>query len=317
MIADPNLPPSGLERRDSAGIEFRGPFKDKKKVRVQSAEKETKKPPKITERPKWGQKSVPKKAVKQSERDPNYQRRQAERQQRSEQRQRELLEMAQQNAPDVARRTTTNSRTRSKSRDGRARSNSRSRPTSGNEPEDHNLVSRTRSRSPPREARRAAREERISRADSGSRSQPVPQSPDASLPSYSPDPQPTYYESHSQLANGRHSPPIPAIKHRLDVDSDEPRLESILSTRNKPKEPVNLTDTNFVPFLRSDSVLDPTRAEDPVPISREATAVERARQAYIHSNHPADYGNPMQNYEDARAVPQSQPVRKKVGVLPF
>ena len=58
------------------------------------------------------------------------------------------------------------------------------------------------------------------------------------------------------------------------------------------------SDGEYVPFIRSDQVLDPSHADDPMPASREATNIERGRKAYIRGQEPANYGNHMENHID-------------------
>jgi len=50
---------------------------------------------------------------------------------------------------------------------------------------------------------------------------------------------------------------------------------------------------DFVPFMRSSEVLDPTHADSPLPISREPTDMVKARRAYQRELNPAKYGHVM------------------------
>lgn len=64
-------------------------------------------------------------------------------------------------------------------------------------------------------------------------------------------------------------------------------------------------DDEFVPFRRSDAVLNPSNAQDVSPMSREHTQAALAREAYIKSMQPAQYGVHMHNIRDTH-----QPVSK-------
>ena len=60
----------------------------------------------------------------------------------------------------------------------------------------------------------------------------------------------------------------------------------------------HLMDGDYIPFIRSDLVLDPSHADDPMPASREATIIERGRRAYIRGQEPGNYGDPMEDKMD-------------------
>ena len=91
-------------------------------------------------------------------------------------------------------------------------------------------------------------------------------------------------ESQEPSHNRPNSPPIPALKHRPQVDNDysvEVYNYENYNTKDSSSEHKDRaqsrgqSDINgqFVPFVRSTNVLDPAHAESPVPMSRENTAV--------------------------------------------
>ena len=57
-------------------------------------------------------------------------------------------------------------------------------------------------------------------------------------------------------------------------------------------------------YIRSDAVLSPSNAQEPPPVSREATQAAMAREAYYKSMQPAQYGVHMHNIKDL--TPQQQ-----------
>ena len=63
-------------------------------------------------------------------------------------------------------------------------------------------------------------------------------------------------------------------------------------------------DSDFIPFMRTTDILDPSRAEDPVQLSRENTRVAVGRQHYHENLKPGDFGNQMVNLDDKGRQPQ-------------
>lgn len=61
---------------------------------------------------------------------------------------------------------------------------------------------------------------------------------------------------------------------------------------------LNVGGSYAMPFMRTDAVLSPTHAQDIPNVSREATHVALAREAYHKSMQPAQYGVHMQNIKD-------------------
>lgn len=148
------------------------------------------------------------------------------------------------------------------------------------------------------------------------------------------------------------SPPVPALRTKMEVKNTSPRaeqhsggdftndyhLEDHSYQNYKPKEskssprtqqphskygdpePVRRSGdrTEFIPFTRTTAVLDPEHADDPVPVSREQTKIERARKNYEESHQPGFYGSSMDNYRDmprSRMEPEEQGYKKRVSAV--
>ena len=355
--SDPDLNiPQNLSRESTVDIEFKGPFKNSKntkKVRIQSAEQkqEVKKGTvKINERPRWGGGAgASKKKVKQSEKDPYFEKRKQQREAQKLQRQQQMLEMAEKSMANARNKTNAAVRSRSKSRErdagqvrgqGGARSRSLAGSRRGSSPPVPVLRTRSNQPSPPlptHQPRRLPSPEpgpgqidRRSRVDThrsqGHKRTPreaQENQPPATNGYTSPHVPTTRKQSeqteplHSYRSN---SPPIPTVKHRLEneynLDSyayeptkpsnlkqDTARQKYVDSDPLAPPKP----DGDFVPFIRTANILDPQLAEEPLPLSREGTAVEKARKAYVHGIQPASYGTKMPNYEDRHisdAIPE-------------
>ncbi len=240
-------------------------------------EKEEKADTKYTkERPKWGQGTKGSKALKNSDKDPNYQRNKKLKEARRKERQQKLLAEADKYAKYVPGDPTSSSRARSRSPpksrsiEAKSRSSETSRsPPSTQGPSRQTLESRStlRSRSvrsiapsPPVPSLRKTHDSSAADADSHD-----------------------LQENHAQ--NRPKSPPIPALKHKPHPDSDFSvdtynydnisSKDAELSDFNQEPKDGNgmLLNGQFVPFVRSTNVLDPAHAESPVPMSRENTAV--------------------------------------------
>ena len=317
--------PENLAREISTPeIEYTGPVherpsryreKTQKKVRVKSAadedkvsvsNKRRKKPVPIKERPKWGaKKPVYTKPLKQSERDPFYEKKKQRLEATKAQRAAELKRLTNANSPHIPEMQTVNSRNRSRSRDR----------TPDAVPHSRSPVTYKRieyvDTAPPKESSRWNRSNSPPRSKHiGSVNVNRPQN-NATAP----------------------SPVVPALKnyHRVDDDynydqharvSSRPDLVSNLSragnrnnatgdtgTRDKHYLDRNPLDEDkpmedFAPFIRTQDILDPARADDPLPMSREASRVQRGRRQYRQELDPGRYGNPMRNIDDPRRQQQ-------------
>ncbi len=238
----------------------------------------------LKNRPKWGQGTAKvSKAVKNSDKDPSYQRNKRQKEKRRRERQKQLLAEADKYAKYVPGDPAATGR-------GRSRSPPRSRATTTSRT-DATSRSNTTSRSPPQGRGGQTAD---SRATQRSRSvRGVALSPPIPALRKAHDPAP---EMESELpvdlngsANQGHvsqnrsrSPPVPAMKHRLNVDDDYDvdtyNYEQLNGQEASDASAVVSRDgaPGVVPFVRSMNVLDPAHAESPVPISRENTAVRSA-----------------------------------------
>ncbi|CAH1785208.1 unnamed protein product [Owenia fusiformis] len=346
-----------MKRTGSMDIEYEGPIHDQaktkgKKVRVISAKKNSKKPEveketeekpkrkgtqKISERPGWGQKAK-KKPVKQSERDPFYERNKKQAEARKLKRAEELKAMIEANMKGIPENVVKRERSRSRSppRDG-GPSSHRSTTIQQGIPtpeidsrtyESHarhsNAIQNNTSPPPERNRRRAQH----------SNPTPPPQSHRTKSPpirTLNNKSQSKHHESppHSHRSK---SPPIPTLNHKNQSKHHEsPRAGSIL--KNAPgtyqnqydmdqhsyknyhsqsqTEPLGkyqdykavsppIATGDFVPFLRTKDILDPAHADSPCPPSRENSRMERARIAYKQGLNPANYGGHVEYYNDTK-----------------
>ena len=114
------------------------------------------------------------------------------------------------------------------------------------------------------------------------------------------------------------SPAVPAVRRRTghdptrdyDVDYNtethnyyrpDPAFTPTVDERGNITVPTK--DSDFIPFTRSTDILDPSRAEDPMQLSRENTRIKQARQQYLENLRPADYGNHLDMYQDSQRQP--------------
>ncbi|KAK0041536.1 trichohyalin [Biomphalaria pfeifferi] len=104
------------------------------------------------------------------------------------------------------------------------------------------------------------------------------------------------------------SPPIPSIKHKAHGVADPANdpyhyINSYLRNSQGDNRygdvPLEPHSDEFVPFMRTTEVLDPSRADEPVEISRENSRMERARRAYYENLHPANKGKKVDIYQDS------------------
>ena len=292
---------------DEANIMYDGPLEDKpsrsrhvskteKKVRIVSAPKEDKPSMKkkrlgIHERPRWGQSKVKAKNVKQSERDLFYEEKKRQSDIAKAKRQQQMKAMVDHNMPMIPQVETVSSRTRSRSNE---RGQGSVKVTSHGDGSRHPVGSvaaqrlgRTRTRSPV-----AAAEGRQSRPHVS----PAPAARPAAVPAME-----LVNQTSAHSSPRRYSPPVPAIKSRIDKYAQDSARSSLgPGTKYADDNPIQapVLTGDFVPFIRSSNVLEPGQAEDPLPISREASVVQRARKAYLQEKQPGKYGTMMENIED-------------------
>ena len=305
------------QSRESTEVEYRGPIQErKKKVRVRSAPREqlatkntrkivvkehqnreemvkNKHPQKLSQRPSWGyQNPKNKRPIKQSQKDPFFEEKIHKREIMNIQRQNAMHRMAEKYSPKASKVTTVSSRARSRSHDR-------------DESEERKMIRRSRSRSPSGE--HSMQMQHRSRKDSEGQGGDLPLVPGMSS------------RSSSRGAVGRSvSPPIPAIKHRLNTENmtdsyyQSGQARDVTSRTNSRSERYSvhnkyqdqdviqapIKNSEFIPFIRSSNILDPAHAESPIPLSREASVVERARRAYVQERNPAKFGFQMDNYKD-------------------
>ncbi|WAR25367.1 CCD66-like protein [Mya arenaria] len=116
-------------------------------------------------------------------------------------------------------------------------------------------------------------------------------------------------EDNRSYDNRNKSPPVPAIRHK-----DSNRTAANAGYRKGGKydddDPLQVPVQNgeFVPFTRTVDILDPAKAEEPLPLSREATRVANARRKYYESLHPNQFGNRQYPLKDEhRPLPGNDP----------
>ncbi|XP_064632461.1 trichohyalin-like isoform X2 [Lineus longissimus] len=316
-------------RDNSAGIQYKGPVNERpavnrgnkgreKKVRLRSANsapasKDKMAPPvsqvpprprKPAQKPRWNQPKEQKaRPMKQSEKDPTYQRRRQQSEQRRLKREQQLIAMQEANMNRIPASERGRSRSPSAGRYGeyerqwRELSPEPELKTADITPRGHRRSrldghhSRVKSRSP--ENPPSILRTRVSRSPPTHRERAVESSP-ASL--------------HISSVRARSkSPPVPAVRNRLHsrqgADENSPKHFDTLGDHRghysdlRPSHaPVDNGD--FVPFLRSSAFLDPADSQMPLPVSREMTRVEQGRKAYAQGLKPGDYGSRMEHIQD-------------------
>ncbi|XP_078339334.1 uncharacterized protein LOC111106830 isoform X3 [Crassostrea virginica] len=295
-------------RREVTDVGIMYKFVNGKRVRVKSAPREElPKNREVPENPRkkkveknkgkklWNyQNKESKRPVKQSERDPLYQKKKEESRLRRQHREQQLLEMVEKNRDIIP--TERHTRTPGHSRDHSPVSDGGRTPRSTRKEYSVYSVKRARSHSPDRsESRTATRT--LERAESpANRKSPVS------------------HHSVSPAPTGRRSPPIPALRNRgtdrgnyLPIDYD-PAGTRVVNNKYRDGDPLEIPvgNSDFVPFLRTVDILDPAKATSPMPLSREATQVANARKAYIKGMKPGNYGNRVDNYQDRMRMPNEQ-----------
>lgn len=289
-----------------------------KKVRVKSAAKEmkmTKKPPIVNQKRPAVQKEIQepkeperrsrskkkelwnyqnpdhKRAVKQSEKDINENRRQAS-EYRRRAREQELLSMVEMNKDRIP--TERLSRCGSHS-DGELtpRADRFSRRNKSHSPENYPEVNRLVIRSSSR----------------------TPDFTNRELVPYrerSPSPAASILRTSDRLERAP-SPPVPALKHKIGGDGGFEHQGKHSKYGDTNPVTSELGETDFVPFTRTVEILDPAMSTNPLPLSRETTRVANARKAYIKGMKPGNYGNRVGVYEDRIRLPgESQNINDKV-----
>ncbi|XP_061195529.1 zinc finger CCCH domain-containing protein 13-like isoform X3 [Saccostrea echinata] len=288
-----------------------------KRVRVKSAPKEElqknreqreipkKKAEKKKDKKLWNyQNKNLKKPIKQSEKDPLYQKKKEESRVRRQQREQRLLEMVEKNRDIIP--TERQNRTPGHSREHSPFSEGGRTPRSTVKEYSAYTVRRTRSHSPDRSDSRTATRT-LERTDSPpNRKSPVS------------------HHSISPVPAGRRSPPIPALRNRntdrnsnyLAIDYDASGMGTrVVNSKYNDGDPLEIPvgNSDFVPFLRTVDILDPAKASSPMPLSREATQVANARKAYIKGMKPGNYGNRVDTYQDRMRLPNER--RQKDPIL--
>ncbi|KAH9508046.1 hypothetical protein Btru_052697 [Bulinus truncatus] len=121
---------------------------------------------------------------------------------------------------------------------------------------------------------------------------------------------------------GSASPPIPSVKHKSHaaVDPGNDPYNYINSyLRNSEGDtkygdvPLDSHGDEFLPFMRTTEVLDPSRADEPVEISRENSRMERARRSYYENLHPANKGKKIDIYQDSERESVLKVSQNKMG----
>lgn len=254
-------------------------FKVVRKVVPKEAEPEVKKRQlKVNERPAWGSKGK-KPVVKMSERDPFYQQKKEERELKKEKRERQLQYLQELNKERIPALSKSPGRGRDLSPDDAPIAGER-----GRKPQSRKVNPNSRGN------HLTAKQKNL-------------QDPAANILSL------VNEKDKSPQTTGRLSPPIPSVRHRVNAQRDDPDRDPYQYTNNYFRNSHadsrygdvaisgNL-DGDFLPFMRTTEILDPSKAEEPMPISRENSRMQRARQAYVDTHHPASKGRQLDIYQD-------------------
>uniref|UniRef100_A0A1I8IT59 Spindle pole component BBP1 n=1 Tax=Macrostomum lignano TaxID=282301 RepID=A0A1I8IT59_9PLAT len=86
----------------------------------------------------------------------------------------------------------------------------------------------------------------------------------------------------------RAAPPQPAVQYEATFDDNDVGNDEFDAGYQRRHG-----------LVRTSAVLNPATAGKPLPISRETTARELARRAYMRGLNPSHYGVAMDNFEDA------------------
>ncbi|CAG5125445.1 unnamed protein product, partial [Candidula unifasciata] len=113
--------------------------------------------------------------------------------------------------------------------------------------------------------------------------------------------------SESPENTGGSSPPIPAVRHRTTMKKDDGKDPYQYANNYLQMSPADSkygdaavfpSRDEFVPFMRTAEILDPSKADEPLVVSRENSHMERARNAYFELHHPANRGKRLDVYRD-------------------
>lgn len=271
---------------------------EEKQRRKRLEMKRRKGPVKPGSRPMWGYKNTDLvKPKKQSEKDPFYERKKRESDMRRVKREQKLLAMVNANKEIIPDYYVPPPRSRSHSRDPSPFSD-----VEMASPREVKLGRRSKSHSPHRHMLHGEYDNFSSNTSNISKSRPreTSRSP-ARTESLLGEQNSSVVPSHSR----NRSPPVPALRHKSDQNqnvNNNPGLRR--GGRYGDVDPLDIPVQNgeFVPFTRTIEVLDPTKAEDPLPLSREATKVANARRAYYEGLHPEKFGNKQYVYVDKHRV---------------
>ncbi|XP_005100845.1 trichohyalin isoform X2 [Aplysia californica] len=251
----------------------------RKIVQREAEPEERKRPVKLNERPAWNS-NRKKQVVKNSERDPFYQQKREEKEMRKAKRERQLQYLQELNKEKIP---------------SLSKSPGRSRDVS---PEGAKIVGE-RGRKPVRkvyggnqgnqgEAQRDSSPNILSLVNEKERN----------------------HRSKSPKTTGRSSPLIPTVRHRTsNIRGDDTDRDPYHYTNNYLRNSQTETkygdidfapavDGDLIPFMRTTEILDPSKADEPMAISRENSRMERARRAYMETHNPASKGKQLDVYQD-------------------
>ena len=301
-----NDPPSS--RRDMSPHMHHHEHIDKKQKEMERKKKQIeeqrrKGPVKAGSRPKWNYKnSELKKATKQSEKDPFYVQKKRESDYRRLKREQKLLAMVEANKAVIPDYNVGPPRSRTQS------------PHSdygGETPREVRLSRRSKSHSP-------KRPKIDSKLDYLSVHTDDVYSPYERTKLKSPQQEKSESRTDRNVADSRQSrprnrsPPIPAIKHRYEAQNEgtnvpvERQRKGVSSYNDIDPLSVPVQNGEFVPFTRTIDVLDPAKADEPVPLSREATRIQNARKVYQGGLQPDKYGNRQHVFQDKQRLKQPE-----------
>ncbi|XP_046560226.1 LOW QUALITY PROTEIN: coiled-coil domain-containing protein 66-like [Haliotis rubra] len=290
-----------------------------KKVRVISAKKEDKAELKRGrqrervakehqgDKTKWNyQNPKLRRNVKQSERDPFYEKKRQRSEERRKKRGKELLALVELNKPIIPDQVGSNrSRGPSPNKEGYSPRNEYDTKYRSLSPDRQNVKRRNNNSLSPHRSQERMR---------GGQSPGRRRSPSPPIPTL-----------RTNEVSGL-SPPVPALRHKRDVGrgtqvlrldngyensydndqysysnynppaSDRKSKQGHYLDRNPIEAPVDGGD--FVPFTRTTEILDPARAVEPMQLSRENSKIKKGRKAYVENHNPGSYGRSVENLHD-------------------
>lgn len=312
----PHPPPS--YREQSSPHEHHHEVRNKKELEEQKRKKKLeiqrrKGPVKPGSRPMWGYKNADnKKPQKQSEKDPFYEQKKRESEERRIKREQKLLAMVEANKPVIP-----DYYVPPPQRSSRSRSRSRDRsPFSDIEmasPREVRLSRRSKSHSPHRQLLHGETDH-FDENDNSSKQRRQSRSP-SQRRADSPSQESRTVENRPSRARNA-SPPVPALRHRNEayqINDGDGRGKTGGKYDDIDPMDAPIQNGEFVPFTRTIDILDPSKAEDPLPLSREATRVANARRAYFEGLHPEKFGNKQYVFQDKHRVLPGNEEGGKVG----